>query len=586
MVCLFVSNSFDVFPVDPSRIFSSFPTTCFPSTMRSWLAGIALFFLAQGFARAVAGGVRRGRLEYAFSSPPTAADNLARYLGTVELRNDEATFVEVVSSCSSMDMYHCPLAGFVSVGTRGGDVLLLSREGALALEVAGPPGSGAVRVIRLVQSKSHQLQHDVLLVASYEGIPGLLGLLVNHMTMDVDSRGWLTLLDTVHDVQDVRIVESTVSSGPSGQASGRRMVLPSVAVLDSLGRAYVGLDVVVGAEGDVRWSLDLIGRNITHIFASYKFGIFVVARDGGALGDSSASLVARVDRRTLALQPLPCLKRAQEQVAFDDTFHEVYASSVEDTASPTLRRLRVAPGECREVHTLPLLKALHQTSHISTSGGFSLVSGNTKHGSGISVLYNHSMQLVEERGAPWNVGRFVSLVMSEDDLPGRTPFLARMVGFLGSFWSHKSTFEARLAVWGQFSFLYRNTMVVVSSGRRRLLLYRPTFRAVIGKVGAARSKELTSIVMGILKSVGLIGAGVFGLALSRTTKGRVHGSSPGTLDEQIASVYAEYKRERDSTREGARRKIPVDVDPFRRRGEGLRQHAVDFAPDPDTWFLA
>ena len=45
-------------------------------------------------------------------------------VGSLNLNDDEASFVDVVSSCSSLDAFHCPLAGFVLVGSRGGDVLL------------------------------------------------------------------------------------------------------------------------------------------------------------------------------------------------------------------------------------------------------------------------------------------------------------------------------------------------------------------------------------------------------------------------------------------------------------------------------
>ena len=541
----------------------------------------------------------------------TQRESLAQHpVGSLHLNDDEASFVDVVSSCSSLDAFHCPLAGFVLVGSRGGDVLLLSREGAPALEVAGPPGSGAVRVVRVVQARAYRLKHDVLLVGSFDGVPGLHGLLVDHRTMEVDARGWMAMSDAVRDVADVRVVSSTLSSSKDGM----RLVLPAVAVLSATGDAYVGLDVPVPAPAPVggaeSWPLHLVKRGATHVFASYKFGLYLVADDNAY----------RIDRKTLdALPlPLPCWGDGDDRVlsvAFDDVFHEVHVSSVVRSIDGyTLRRHRLAPGGCVEVHSIPLLDrlAVDGPDRLSSSGGYSLVSG-----SGVAVLYNHSMALVHDRAASWDHRRFIVSVASEEDFVGVAPapasasspgrpalppslslslplsllrlaerFQRWATGFdpssplSPSSQTRAGGFEAALSVWGPLAFLYRNTMVVVSSSRRTVHLYRPVqLRAVIGKASTARSKELATLLLGILKSFGLIGAGVIGLMLSKRNGTAGQATMDPSLDGQLKmkTVYAEYKRERDSTRAARRRKVPVGAS----GGDGrLRQNdIVDYAPD-------
>jgi len=528
-------------------------------------------------------------------------------VGSLNLNDDEASFVDVVSSCSSLDAFHCPLAGFVLVGSRGGDVLLLSREGSPALEVAGPPGSGAVRVVRVVQARAYRLKYDVLLVGSFDGVPGLHSLLVDHRTMEVDARGWMAMNDAVRDVADVRVVSSTVSPSKDGM----QLVLPAVAVLSATGDAYVGLDAPVAVGGAESWPLHLVKRGATHVYASYKFGLYVVADDNAY----------RIDRKTLDALPLPCWGDSDDRVlsvAFDDVFHEVHVSSVVRSIRSidgyTLRRHRLAPGGCVEVHSIPLLDrlAVDGPDRLSSSGGYSLVLG-----SGVAVLYNHSMALVHDRAASWDHRRFIVSVASEEDFvgvasasasassPGR-PALAPSLSLSLSLlrlaerfrrWAtgfepsspasqtRAGGFEAALSVWGPLAFLYRNTMVVVSSSRRTVLLYRPVqLRAVIGKASTARSKELTTLLLGILKSLGLIGAGVIGLMLSKRNGAGTGGhqaTMDPSLDAQLKTVYAEYKRERDSTRAARRRKVPIGVS----GGDGrLRQNdIVDYAPDPDEW---
>ena len=540
--------------------------------------------------------------------------------------NDEATFVDVVSSCSSLDAFHCPLAGFVLVGSRAGDVLLLSREGTPALEVAGPEGASAVRVVRVVQTRGHRLPFDVLLVASFNGVPGLHGLLLNHRTMEVAGR-WMMLSDAVRDVADVRLVSSTLSADRS------QLVLPSVAVLSGEGDAYVGLDVHVGVIGNrdgtyaQPWPLHLVKLGATHVFASYKFGLFVVAGDDAY----------RIDRQTLSAMPLPCWTAADdssdhlypskrddhvEHVAFDDVFHELHVSSLVRTSSTdeyTLRRHKFAPGTCIELHSTPLMMDRHtvdhlRLDHLSSSGGYSLVTG-----SGVAMLYNHSAALVHDQPAPWDLWRFVASFSSEVELVRASEgknrvfellqFARSVFERLQQWVRHAPTrgvcaarplgFETRISIWGPLPFLYRNTMVVVSSSRRTVELYRPPFRAVIGKASAARSKELSKLAFGIAKSFGLLGAGVFGLALSKRKQAlneRSGGLSlrnrggildhrqhtKASLDAQLNDIYAEYKRERDAIRAQRRRKVPVAA-PAGLDTSGLgSQEKVDYAPSPSS----
>lgn len=558
------------------------------------------------------------RLEYT-SAIEQGLDKAGPLVASIELTNADVSFVDVVAGCSSMDMSHCPLAGFVLLGSREGDVLLLSREGAVALELTGPLGAGRLVVARMVQAKSYRAPYDVLMFASFEGISGLYGLLVDHRTMDVDPRGWLLLTDAVGEIMDVRVVTSSLSADRS------RLILPSVAVLDAYGDAYLTSGAVgaLGIMGDVdagssslEWSIQHVKGDVSHIFASYKFGVFLVGRGAGdtsnagnadGAAESPRNVVYRVDQRTLKALPVSDQKVGSMllHIAFDDAFHELYVSWVDKT---TLWRHKVAPGPWAEVHSTPLLDRIGHPLHISSSGGYSLVSG-----SDLIVLYNHSMELVRDRNAPWDSGRFVSLVASERDLLGHGGTFQVAADVLFQWvrsWRRTAPnggLEARMAVWAPLTFLYRNMMVVISSSRRSAQLYRPTFRAVVGKTVASQPREIATLLVGILKSVALVFSGVIGLIWSKRKVGRHRASnvplgrsrcSEDALDVQLTGIYNEYKREQRyeyrRERGGAladrRRKVPVatpdpNEDQGMTRSQTRPQPRVDFAPDPpvDTW---
>ncbi len=539
------------------------------------------------------------RLEYTSSIERSLGDKTP-LVARIELTSASVSFVEVVTGCSSTDMFHCPLAGFVLLGSQRGDVLLLSREGAVALEVAAPAGAGALRVARVVQAKSYRMPHDALLVAAFEGISGLHGLLVDHRTMDVDARGWMGLTDAVGEIVDVRVVTSSMAADRS------RLILPSVAVLDAQGNAYV-VAGAIGAEGEadrtsLEWSVQLVKQGVSHVFASYKFGVFLVGcgtqndTDNNSAAECPGNVFYRVDQRTLEARPVSdqLAGSTSDHIAFDDAFHELYVSWVDKTS---LRRYKMAPGPWTEVHSIPLLDRVGRPAHLSSSGGYSMVSG-----SDLVVLYNHSMELAKDRGAPWDSGRFVSLAASEGDLMGHGSVFEVLVQWVRSWRRTTSSagLEARIAVWAPLTFLYRNMLVVVSSSRRTVQLYRPTFRAVVGKNVASQPKEIMNLLVGILKSVGLICSGVIGLLWSKRSGDRYRGSNvlPGrrrgrhdALDAQLTGIYNEYKREHKyeyrKGRDGAladRRKV-TRSDPYDDAGTTRPQPRVDFAPDPsmDTW---
>ena len=560
----------------------------------------------------VAGGAR---IEYTSRTRDRAWEERLDIGSSLHLKNDDISFVDVVSSCSSMNMYHCPLAGFVLVGSRGGHLLLLSRGGDVALEATGPVGAGEVKVVRTVQTKGHRIPHDVLLVASFGGISGLYGLLVNHRTMDVDPRGWLKLTDRVKDIVDVRVVTCLISPDRI------KLVLPSVVVLDSRGDAYVGLDVSLNATvsrestGDraFQWPLQHVKQNVSHIFASYKFGMYLVGWENGGHGDGdSGYFVHRVDRPTMKAFPVStrCHVSGPGHFAFDDVFHEIFVSWVDDN---TLRRYKLAPGSWTEIHSIPLLERLGRPTHLTSSGGYSLVSGKD-----LMVLYNHSIELVREYFAPWDTRRFISFIASEEDLMGQ-----KMRGVLDGLFHWWETwkqadggFEGHLALWGPLTFLYRNKMVIISSSRRSVQLYQPKFQAVVGRTGTPRSKDVMNLLLGILKSVGLIGAGIIGLMLSKrkpyqTAPRGMFGQSNSTtlterrprregshldhvledaLDAGLADIYTEYRLERDKMGPNRRRKVPDMTKSDQGRTttpgsepHGLLQDRVDFAPDPELW---
>ena len=553
------------------------------------------------------------RLEYN-SAIKRGLDKTGPLVASIELTNADVSFVEVVPGCSSMDTSHCPLSGFVLLGSRRGDVLLLSREGAVALEMAGPQGAGGLVVARMVQAKSYRAPYDVLMVASFEDVPGIHGLLIDHRTMGVDPRGWVALTEEVGEITDVRVVTSSVSADQS------RLILPSVTVLDAHGNAYVTSGAVETARtltSSLGWPMKHVAADVSHIFASHKFGIYLVGRgahgahgahDADDTAESPDNVVYRVDRQTLEALPVSrqSFGSTSQHIAFDDAFNELYLSWIDKN---TLRRHRVAPGPWAEVHSMPLLDGIGHPSHLSSSGGYSLVSG-----SGLIVLYNHSMDLVRDQGAPWDSGRFVSLVASERDLMGHGGIFQVTADALSQWmrsWRRmrpRGSLEARLAVWAPLSFLYRNMMVVISSSRRSVQLYRPTFRAVVGKTVASQPRKFTGLLVGILKSVGLMCSGVVGLLWSKRNRGR-HVSNMSrvrsrgdddALDVQLTGIYGDYKCEsryeyrRERYRALAdrqrKRKVPVaTLDPNGDSGmSGANprpQPRVDFAPDPtvDTW---
>jgi hypothetical protein len=532
------------------------------------------------------------RLDYTHSAHVSKGHNQTRFIGSVELRGDTVTFLDVVTGCSSMDFFYCPLGGFVLVGTNRGDLLLLSHHSTPVLEVSGPNGAGAVRVLRLVQAKSSTIQHQALLLAVYDDLPGIYGLLLDHRTMQTDFRGWLLLSEGIHDIVDVQAGQSSVHAG--------KLRLQSVVALTSDGDAYAAKDVVVDW---VSWPFSLMRKQVAHIYASYKFGIFgVTIRDvegNGTLGilerlgrnmDSATRLCGSMNFSGHALR---------DRIAFDDAFHEVYVSVVLDDGA-TLRRLRVAPGGCREIQSVGLPERVMQVTHVSSSGGYSLISGRDMHGYRLIQLYNHSSEPLKEATIPWEVERHLSLEATEDDLFGSgsggsifSCFIESIGRVLKNRAGSKANHEGHIALWGQVPLLQRNTIAVLSSSRRTLLLYRATFRSVIGGYRLDHSKEYAKSAIGIFKSVGLIIAGVIGLALSKD-RGRAGSLSASRTHRKSYRLAYEYQKEIDARarsvfksdkgnhRTWARRRVPTrEAGPLSSSSNGaLHQEAVDFAPEP------